>query len=140
MQQDVVTVARSYLGVPWHHMGRSRVGIDCAGLLICVARDLGIVAPDFDVPNYRIRTDGTLLKVCDLYLEPIAQLEVGCVAVIAVERHPQHLGIVGDYRHGGHSLIHACNSRSLNPARVIEHRLMFSRVTRLVGAYRFRHG
>lgn len=119
-------------------MGRSRVGLDCAGLLICVARDLGIVAPDFDVPNYRMQADGrTLLNLCELHLEPATGLELGCVAVIAMDRYPQHLGIVGDYRHGGHSLIHACNAPSVKPARVIEHRLMFSRSTKFVAAYRF---
>jgi cell wall-associated NlpC family hydrolase len=135
---DVVTAARSYLGCPWHHMGRSRLGLDCAGLLICVARDLGIVPPDFDVPNYRMLPDGkSLINLCDLHLEP-SKLAVGCVVVIAVDKYPQHLGIVGDYRHGGFSLIHSCNSKSVQPPRVIEHRLMFSRVTRLVAAYRFR--
>jgi hypothetical protein len=120
-------------------MGRSTEGLDCAGLLICVARDLGIVPKDFDVPNYRMRPDGhSLLSLCDLHLEPTEELEIGGVAVIAVDRYPQHLGIVGDYRHGGFSLIHACNARSVQPPRVIEHRLMFSRVTTLVGAYRFR--
>jgi hypothetical protein len=119
-------------------MGRSRLGLDCAGLLICVARDLGIVPPDFDVPNYRMLPDGkSLINLCDLHLEP-SKLAVGCVVVIAVDKYPQHLGIVGDYRHGGFSLIHSCNSKSVQPPRVIEHRLMFSRVTRLVAAYRFR--
>lgn len=125
-------------------MGRSRLGLDCAGLLICVARDLGIVPPDFDVPNYRMQPDGhSLLNLCDLHLKP-ATLGIGCVAVIAVDRHPQHLGIVGDYPYQApgrppvFSLIHACNSSSVQPHRVIEHRLMFSRVTRLVAAYRFR--
>jgi hypothetical protein len=137
--RDVVAAARKYVGVRWHHMGRSTEGLDCAGLLICVARDLGIVPKDFDVPNYRMRPDGhSLLSLCDLHLEPTEKLEIGGVAVIAVERYPQHLGIVGDYRHGGFSLIHACNARSVQPPRVIEHRLMFSRVTKLVGAYRFR--
>ncbi len=41
-----ITAARAYLGVPWQHQGRSRFGIDCVGLLVCVARDLGIQIED----------------------------------------------------------------------------------------------
>ncbi len=41
-----IAAARAYLGVPWRHQGRSRFGIDCVGLLVCVARDLGIRIED----------------------------------------------------------------------------------------------
>lgn len=33
--------ARSYIGVPFYHAGRDRNGIDCIGLIACVAKDLG---------------------------------------------------------------------------------------------------
>ena len=41
-----IAAARGYVGVPWRHQGRSRFGIDCVGLLVCVARDLGIQIED----------------------------------------------------------------------------------------------
>ena len=34
--------ARSYLGTPWLDSGRSRQGIDCLGLVLCAARDIGV--------------------------------------------------------------------------------------------------
>lgn len=44
---DVIAAARWYLGVPFGHQGRARVGdhaprMDCVGLLFCVGEDLGL--------------------------------------------------------------------------------------------------
>lgn len=41
-REDVVRVAKEYIGTPWHHCGRKKgVGVDCAGLLFCVFGELG---------------------------------------------------------------------------------------------------
>jgi len=40
---DVVAQARKYMGVRWAHQGRSPAGMDCAGLVIRVAQDLGLI-------------------------------------------------------------------------------------------------
>ena len=52
----LVAQARSYLGVPWRHQGRTRAGIDCAGLVVLVARDLGLT--DYDSTAYGRRAQG----------------------------------------------------------------------------------
>jgi hypothetical protein len=38
--------ARSWIGVPFEHAGRTRAGIDCAGMLVVVCRSLGIACSD----------------------------------------------------------------------------------------------
>lgn len=43
---SIVTAARGYLGVPFEHQGRTRKGLDCVGLLVCVAKDLGLAHDD----------------------------------------------------------------------------------------------
>jgi cell wall-associated NlpC family hydrolase len=61
----IVTAARSWLGTPYRHQHRERgVGVDCAGLVIGVARQLGIVPADFDVNGYSRQPDGSLLAHC----------------------------------------------------------------------------
>lgn len=134
---DVVRVARSYIDTPFHHMARlPGVGLDCAGVLICASRELGLVASDFDLPAYTPTPDGrTMLEWCDKYMTRIEQsaMQPGDAIVLITDVHPQHLGILGDYLHGGFSIIHAANSAT--PPRVIETRLMFSRVQRFVAAY-----
>lgn len=131
---DVVAAARSLLGTPYQHMGRSPgVALDCAGVLICVARACGLVGPDFDVPAYRRRPDGTLLDWCDAHMRriPSSEMRAGDAVVIATDSLPQHLALLGDYRGRGHSIIHA----SEKAKGVIETRLLFSRALRLVAAY-----
>jgi hypothetical protein len=64
-------------------------------------------------------------------------MQPGDIAVLITDLLPQHLGLLGDYRHGGLSIIHACNARSCVPPRVIETRLMFSRALRFVAAFEF---
>lgn len=42
-RQQIVEVARSYCGVKYTHQGRKRnIGLDCGGLILMVARDLGL--------------------------------------------------------------------------------------------------
>lgn len=132
---QVVAEARSHLGTPWVHQGRaSGVQLDCAGLIVVVARALGIVGPAFDVNGYVPAPDGTMLDWCEAYMQRVAEIELGAVLALATKNEPQHLGIVGNYLHGSWSLIHACNFA--HPPRVIETRLLFAKNLRLRGIYR----
>lgn len=137
---DIVATARTWLDTPFHHRERQKgVGVDCAGLLIGIARELGLVASDFDVPEYLPQPDGhTLLAWCREYMgAEISRdaMQPGDAVVFVSDKHPQHLAIVGDYLHGGLSMIHACNVE--HPPRVVEQRLMFSRNLRFVSAFAF---
>lgn len=130
----VVAEARRWLGTPWVHQHRALgAGVDCAGLVIGVARALGLVPPQFDCTGYGRNPDGTMLALCDAHMRRIrrADLQPGDVLVMAIEHEPQHMGIVGDYRHGGLSLIHAASKAR----RVVETRLLFARNQSFRGAY-----
>lgn len=136
----IVAAARTLLGTPFHHQGRvPGVGVDCAGVLIVVARMCGLKPPTFDVTGYPRVPDGvTLQRLCEEHLDRADDMQPGDVALIrwrAADAPPQHLGIVGDHPHGGLSLIHA---DSRHHHKVIESRLEFGRYMRLVQAYRFR--
>ena len=130
---DVVTAARAHLGTPWVHQGRlPGVALDCAGLVILVARQLGLVPADFDLNGYSRSPDGSMSRVCEHHMTALQALELGAVLVMQTDAEPQHMGIVGDYRHGGWSLIHASSSAG----RAVETRLMFARNQVLRGIYR----
>jgi len=132
---DVAAAARAEMGTPWMHQGRlPGVALDCAGLVIVTAKRLGLVPQAWDIADYGRLPDGTLLDRCDEHMQRITALELGAVLVVAITGQPQHMGIVGNYRHGGWSLIHAASNA--RPGRVIETRLMFHRSQKLQAIYR----
>ncbi|MGE4043596.1 MAG: C40 family peptidase [Acetobacteraceae bacterium] len=53
----VIAEARTWLGVPWRHQGRSRAGVDCVGLIVVVCQSLGL--SDYDSCVYGRDPDPT---------------------------------------------------------------------------------
>lgn len=136
---EVAAQARGWIGVPWKHQGRTRNGCDCGGLVGAVAMALGIVPTDwwehvFD-PQFggysRQPAHGTLQRVCELFMHRVDEPQVGDVLLMSFTGEPQHLAIVGDYRHGGLSMIHALS----NVGRVAEHRFSPEWRSRVVACY-----
>lgn len=134
--EDIVSCARGYLKTPFRHQGRVKFhGVDCAGLVICVARDLKL--SDFDYTGYpRQPIKELLLTLCRDNLDEInsASARPGDIVLFKISEHPQHLAILGDYRFGGLSLIHA-----YSPAgEVIETVYSPSWGRRAVGYFRYK--
>jgi len=140
-RENVVLLARSYIGTRYHHRGRTpHLALDCGGVPICIMRTLGIVPKTFDVEPYTMLPDGkSLLAICDALADKIENFinaTAGDVIVISADQHPQHVGILADHPRGGLSFIHASNDRDVQ--KVIETRLRFDRSNRFICAYRFR--
>lgn len=133
--EHVVIAARSWKAVRFHHQGRGASGIDCAGLLIVVARGLGLVPADFDVNEYARSPDGSMRRLCDEHLIPIPSPEFGGVVLMRLNDRPreQHVGFVGMAEDGHLTLIHADDARA---KCVSEVHLQFGRHMSLVQAYR----
>ncbi|MBK5911472.1 hypothetical protein CCR85_08205 [Rhodothalassium salexigens] len=128
--ETIVALARRWLGTPWHHQGRVRgVGVDCAGLVIGVARDLGL--DPVDVTGYARRPDSDeLARLVRAHLAeiPLARAGPGAVLLLRIDDRAQHLGILTDV-----GLLHA-----YAPARrVVEHRIDALWAERIVGAFVF---
>ncbi len=103
----VVDAARAYLGVPWRHQGRSARGLDCAGLVILTARDLGL--SDYDTTGYSRHAQGlNFVEHFRANMDGIAVAVAGPgdVLVFADAAYPCHCGILSE-RHGVPHLIHA---------------------------------
>lgn len=137
-RSDVVVCARSWVRTPYQHQQRMKyVGVDCAGLVIGVARELCLVAADFDVNGYARRPDGvSMLAECDKFMSRIeTRVAVpGDVLVMRFVTDPQHMAIVGDYLHGGLTMIHA-HGTSDGKGRVTERRLDPSMLATVIQAY-----
>lgn len=131
---DVVATARGYLGVPWRHQGRSRLGLDCAGLIVLTGRDLGL--SDHDRTGYSRHAQG--LQFVDAFREamdpvPLSRMTPGDVLLFADEAYPCHCGIVSEARGVPH-LIHAHALRR----KVMEEPLSAEWRAKLRFAFRFR--
>ena len=140
-RENVVLLARSYLGTRYHHRGRTpQLALDCGGVPICIMRTLGLVPETFDVAPYTMLPDGkSLLSICDALadrIENFIDAAAGDVIVISADQHPQHVGILANHVYGGFSFIHASNDRGVH--RVIETRLRFDRSNRFICAYELR--
>jgi cell wall-associated NlpC family hydrolase len=135
---DIVATARSYIGTPYLHQGRvkgPRGGVDCVGLGVCVARDLGIKPEGWDITGYRRLPDGFSLMhhLRENMAAEVAEVLPGDLVVLAYDAFPHHVGIAGDYFGGGLSLIHA-NGKA---KRVEETQLVYGQGMRFVTAFRF---
>ena len=136
-------IAWGYLGTPFMHQGRMPgVGLDCAGVVICIARERGLVPPDFDVTNYAQQPDQTsIVDACEKYLVrvPRAQAQPSDVLVMRWDRWPQHLGIMGVYPTdpAQRVVIHAFMRPGEKDAAVRYHRIDPNLNRSIVRVYRF---
>jgi len=134
---EVVAIARETIGTPYLHQQRvNGLAMDCAGVPVFVGARLGLKFED--VTNYgRLPQPAEMRKALDgnLTRVPKADMQPGDVAWIRFQQEPQHFGIIGDYQHGGFSLIHAYNGSGLR--KVVEHRLDPQWLARIVGVWRF---
>ena len=84
---------RKWVGTPWLHQGRNHLGVDCIGLIICAARDLGLTT--FDTTAYGRAPDyDYLLQACEANLTREVKAEPGHILVMRLSRFPQHFGVL----------------------------------------------
>ena len=124
---EVVETARTYLGTRWRHQGRDRQGLDCVGLVLRVARDLGLT--EFEISNYgRVPSNRMMERVLaeQCCRTTLAEIDSGDILHLAFEKQPQHLAIVTDI-----GIIHADNEYG-----VVEHGLNRTWRMRVRGCYR----
>lgn len=132
----LVEAGRTLIGTPYHTKGRlPGVGLDCIGVPIVSAWIACVKPRSFDIRGYSDIPDGSLLPLCDEHMTrvPREAMQPGDVIVVRFGATPHHVGLLGDYRHGGLSIIHAENDRH---RKVIEHRLWLDGAMKFVRAYR----
>lgn len=134
---QAVRIVRSYIDTPFLHMGRQPgIAIDCVGVLICLGRELGVFAPDFDIEAYTMSAnEPRFMEQCAKFMKrkPAGKMEIGDVAAIKIKKVVSHVGVIADYHLGGFSIIHADNT--IQKPRVHEMRLEFNRYFQLAGVF-----
>ena len=85
---QIITLARTWLGTPYHHQARTKnVGTDCLGLILGVYHDLYGTTPKY-IPNYtpdwaEAKREETMLSGARKYLieQDLSEMQPGDVAV-----------------------------------------------------------
>lgn len=130
---DIVSAARRYVGVKWMHQGRTQYGVDCAGLLTCVAYDLRL--RDVQIVDYgRMPDPDRARSVIESHMDRITykDLAPGDVVSFVVINAVQHFGLVTEIN--PHRFIHAYEPSG----KVVEQSLSGPWLRRVRGCYRFR--
>lgn len=130
-RKEIILAARSCMGSPFRHQGRSPVrGVDCVGLVIYVGHQLGLM--NFDRTDYRKRPAPQLLKnmAGQAGFQEISLKEAlpGDIYLLKFGRFLEHAAIISD-----RGIIHAYEKLG----RVVEHGLNEDWRRRIVGAYRY---
>ena len=130
---DIVARARAYLDTPYEHQGRLLgVGIDCAGLVIKVAHDLGMST--FDIDGYARQPDEAQFRThlrAQMDEIPFGELAPGDVLTFVFGKE-RHMGIVTAL--DPLSIVHAWSTRG----SVKEHPVDETWLLRVRGCYRYR--
>lgn len=136
---ELVAAARQYLGVRFRHRGRSKNGIDCAGIVKCSYLDCGVDLPDFLLYGKEPYRDGLTSRTEEALGAPVAlspvrrfQLQIADVMVMRFEHEPHHMAFVTDYPLGGLAMLHADG----HSKKVIEHRLADDHIARITHVFR----
>lgn len=130
-RRQIIAEARTWLGTPFHHQGRLKgVGVDCAGVVIGVAKVLNIV--DVDITGYSRLPSGDLLKkhLRENMIEiDIADAKAGDVLLFSFDRDPQHVAFLTDV-----GILHAY----MQVKKCIEHSFDDVWKSRVRGAFKFK--
>ena len=138
---EVVAAARTWTGTRWHHQASTKgIGSDCIGLVVGVARELGIYGADELAADPAVRGYGRepdpamLLSACARYLEPVhvPEARLGDILLLRFAAEPQHFALISqqnpDY------MLHAY----AQARKIVENRIDAVWRSRIVRAYSYR--
>lgn len=96
--QELVTEARTWEGVRFRHQGRSRSGVDCIGLPVCILRAKGLLPEDFaDNACYgRAPNTSEFIDTVRRFCTEIGKPENGCLTVFKWPdaKFPSHAAVI----------------------------------------------
>lgn len=106
---EIVDCARSLVGVPFKHQGRDTRGIDCVGVPIYIAKELGI--KEWNSVAYPPRPNMALfeklIRQTGATLVPFKEVAHGDMLRVMSYRFPVHMGIYAKDAKGNEYIIHA---------------------------------
>ena len=136
IKDNIIKDARSYLGVPWVHQGRSIRGVDCVGFIILAMEKNGINIED--IIGYSSKPDGVTLKNgldTQNCFKEVTTIEPGDVILFRIRHDPQHVALAVPSNTAKIGIIHSYNG---GERKVIEHDLADYWKSKIVAIYRLK--
>lgn len=136
VREQIVAAARRYVGTPFRHQGRQHgIGIDCAGLVVCVGREAGLM-PDYREIAYGRQPNPQRMRAqIERYADEIQPRDVQPGDLYWMRFiEPMHMAIATRLADGRAGMIHAY----ADAGRCVEHGLDDTWRRRIVRAYRYR--
>lgn len=123
-RERFIASARSRVGTPFRHIGRSTRGVDCVGLVVLALAEVGREVADRRFYGRNPEKDG-LREACVAHFgPPVRDMQAGDVALLAWvdaihNARVNHVAVLFDHPNGGLAMVHALAQAK----RVIEHRV-----------------
>jgi len=95
--EALIESARGWLGVPWRHLGRTRGGVDCIGLVILAAGGAGLSIAD-PAPYARQPQEAALLRGALAHGRRVPEARPGDVLIFRMGLFGGHVGIATSHR------------------------------------------
>ena len=127
-----VAAARGYVGVPWRHLGRARTGVDCIGLVLLAAREVGWDLPD-PTPYAREPQGTRLLEGILRHAPRVTDASPGDVLLFRMGLYGGHVGIASVHPAWG---VSACLHAYAPRRQVVEQPMDAELRAALLGAFR----
>lgn len=134
MTNTLIDTARTWINVRWRHRGRSRHGVDCAGLVVLTYRDCGVELPDYMLYGKTPYDDGLLTytrAALGHELPEDSSYKNGDVVLMRFYIVPHHMAFIALVEYAGQPAINIIHSDG-HTGRVLEQRLtpdMHARIT-----------
>ena len=117
-KDEVIRIARTWLGTPYRHLARERgEAVDCVQFIIAVGEEGGVCAPIELTPYKMINHPSKTRKIIERFCDPVLYFGPGDIAFFGPRPGiPTHFGFLTEL-HGTMGIIHA------DPVigRVVEH-------------------
>lgn len=131
--EEFIIKCREMIGTPFKHRGRTKNGVDCAGLVVYVFGQMNKYVYDLKSYGREPHKDGLRQYVQKNLGMPINKPYLpGDIVLMKFNNDPHHIGVLADYNFGGLSLIHSYGE----VGQVVEHRLDSIWENRIIEAYR----
>jgi cell wall-associated NlpC family hydrolase len=103
---ELLEDVRSWEGVRFRHQGRTKSGVDCIGIFVCLLRDRNELPTDFQQAAVYGRAPNTseFIDTIRRYCTPIDKVEDACLVAFKWPgaKYPSHAGVID-----GGNMIHA---------------------------------